>query len=202
MFQVVETQTSFVEEIDFQVFGNFCYSEILLVKERHHQFQDLNKVCVNFHNFFSRLMRLVWSNRQLGVKPKFKVTMSLFRVYFYCSTVPWATYIGNKAWSFHTKNFRFILGKTSVGRLTNNKDIFMHWLCYLSSRWKFVQLWLASHVSQISAGRIPHRLFYSILKKRTRRIGHLARSERLCNWAQDLVFYLYIQAVKLMLGYL
>jgi hypothetical protein len=122
---------------------------------------------------FGRLTKRVWNNRHLGVKTKVRVYEACVLSILLYGAETLATYRPqeSKLSAFHTRNLRFILGKTWEDKMTN-KDLFMQTgSCPLSSRLKLIRLRWAGHVNRMPRTRTPHMILHGVLENATRRKG-------------------------------
>ena len=90
----------------------------------------------------------------------------------YCAET-WATYRSQESRldAFHTRNLRFILGKTWQDKMSNEEVFRLTGSGPLSSRLKFIRLRWAGHVDRMPIDRIPHMLLHGVLESGTRKTG-------------------------------
>ncbi|XP_067939462.1 uncharacterized protein [Watersipora subatra] len=91
---------------------------------------------------FGRLTKCVWSFRHIGIKTKVRVYKACVLSILVYGAETWATYRPQESEisAFHTRNLRFILGKTWEDKVTNEELFMQIGSGPLSSRLKFIWL--------------------------------------------------------------
>jgi hypothetical protein len=122
---------------------------------------------------FGRLTKRVWNNRHLGIKTKVRVYEACVLSILLYGAETWATYRPqeSKLSAFHTRNLRFIVGKTWEDKMTNEELFMLTGSGPLSSRLKFTRLRWAGHVNRMPSTRIPHMILHAVLEHGTRQTG-------------------------------
>ena len=122
---------------------------------------------------FGALTSRVWRNRHLSNRTKTRIYEACVLSILLYGGECWPTYRSQESRlsAFHTRNLRFIIGKTWEDRMTNEELFKVTKSGPLSSRLKFLRLRWAGHVTRMPKYRIPRILLHGVLEKGTRKTG-------------------------------
>ena len=122
---------------------------------------------------FGALTSRVWRNKHLSSRTKTRVYEACVLSILLYGGECWPTYRPQETRlsAFHTRNLRFIIGKTWEDRMTNEELFLVTKSEPMSSRLKFMRLRWAGHVTRMPKHRIPRILLHSVLEKGTRQTG-------------------------------
>jgi len=122
---------------------------------------------------FGRLTKRVWRNKYLSVRTKVRIYEACVLSILLYGAESWPTYRPQESRlsAFHTRNLRFIIGKTWEDKMTNEELFKITNSGPLSSRLKFIRLRWAGQVNRMPPSRIPHSILHGVLEEGTRHIG-------------------------------
>jgi hypothetical protein len=122
---------------------------------------------------FGRLTKRVWKNKHLSINTKVRVYEACVLSVLLYGSECWPTYRHQESRlsAFHTRNLRFIIGKTWEDRMTNEELFKITKSEPLSSKMKYIRIRWAGHVNRMESKRIPHQLLHAVLLEGKRQTG-------------------------------
>ena len=172
MSQATDSPIFSIDDTTLQEVDKFTYLGSSLSKSATVDSEISTRLGIASTNF-GKLTKRVWNNRHLSTKSKVRVYEACVLSILLYGVETLATYRPqeSKLSAFHTRNLRFILGKTWEDKMTNEELFSATGSGPLSSRLKYIRLRWAGHVNRMPSHRIPHMLLHSVLAQGTRHIG-------------------------------
>jgi len=172
MSQATDSPTFSIDDTTLQEVDKFTYLGSSLSKSATVDSEKSTRLGIASTNF-GKLTKRVWNNRHLSTKSKVRVYEACVLSILLYGVETLATYRPqeSKLSAFHTRNLRFILGKTWEDKMTNEELFSATGSGPLSSRLKYIRLRWAGHVNRMPSHRIPHMLLHGVLAQGTRHIG-------------------------------